>query len=348
MEVNAHQAAEPADAGVTTGFLARKLGVSPMTLRSWDRRYGLGPAVRADGRHRRWSPDDVRMMQEMCRLTTAGVPPAEAARTAKRHARAHGTPAADPLGPSPVATDGRAVTASARTPPPEDEALDGEPLAGDARRECRGLASAAVRLDGAAVQRHLTGAVRAHGLAMAWEEVMMPALHAVGRKWQASDDRHVEVEHLLSWHVSATLRHAYVTAAAAREALQDVSPVLLGCLPGEPHTLPIEALGAALAEQGAAALMLGGDVPAEAFLAAVHRVSPLAVVLWSQSRSTASLPLARHIAAERWGVQGARTHTTVLLCGPGWDRRTEPGLLRPYGLRDAVRMIGSLAAERPN
>ncbi|MFF1631137.1 MerR family DNA-binding transcriptional regulator, partial [Streptomyces sp. NPDC058272] len=41
---------------LTTGALARRLGVSPTTLRSWDRRYGMGPEVRSDGRHRRWTP----------------------------------------------------------------------------------------------------------------------------------------------------------------------------------------------------------------------------------------------------------------------------------------------------
>lgn len=70
-------------AGLTTGALARRLGVSPTTLRSWDRRYGLGPATRADGRHRRWTPDDVAVLEAMCRLTSSGVPPAEAARAAR-------------------------------------------------------------------------------------------------------------------------------------------------------------------------------------------------------------------------------------------------------------------------
>lgn len=60
-------AARPVEAGVTTGSLARRLGVSPTTLRSWDRRYGVGPAVRSDGRHRRWTPQDVAMLEEMCR-----------------------------------------------------------------------------------------------------------------------------------------------------------------------------------------------------------------------------------------------------------------------------------------
>ncbi|MET8944395.1 MerR family transcriptional regulator, partial [Streptomyces sp. NPDC004542] len=74
--------------GLTTGALARRLGVSPTTLRSWDRRYGIGPAERAGGRHRRWTPRDVAMVETMCRLTAAGVPPAEAARAVQDGAEA--------------------------------------------------------------------------------------------------------------------------------------------------------------------------------------------------------------------------------------------------------------------
>ncbi|MCH0543389.1 MerR family transcriptional regulator, partial [Streptomyces sp. MUM 203J] len=69
--------------GITTGALARRLGVSPTTVRSWDRRYGIGPAVREGRRHRRWTPGDVAMLEEMCRLTASGVPPGEAARAAR-------------------------------------------------------------------------------------------------------------------------------------------------------------------------------------------------------------------------------------------------------------------------
>ncbi|MGM9383952.1 MerR family transcriptional regulator, partial [Streptomyces antibioticus] len=74
------------DTGLTTGSLARRLGVAPTTLRSWDRRYGIGPAVRADGRHRRWRPSDVAVLEAMCRLSSSGVPHAEAARAAREGA----------------------------------------------------------------------------------------------------------------------------------------------------------------------------------------------------------------------------------------------------------------------
>ncbi|MBQ1089928.1 MerR family transcriptional regulator [Streptomyces sp. B93] len=301
--------------GVTTGSLARKLGISPTTLRSWDRRYGLGPASRVEGRHRRWTAEDVAMVHEMCRLTARGVPPAEAARTAKAHAT--GTPDA----PLPPALPSHA---------PDEET----------RRRCRGLARAAVRLDVRAVHEQITTAIAAYGLIGAWEEVLTPALRLVGRRWESSKDRYVEVEHLLSWHISVALRESYARSAlAVRGEPVDTRPALLACLPGEQHTLPLEALTAALAERGRAVLMLGGAVPVEAVEATVRRVGPAVVALWSQSRSTADLPLARHLAAIRWGIPGARTRSRVLLCGPGWGSHTGSGLPRPTGLRDAVRAV---------
>ncbi|MBD9732408.1 MerR family transcriptional regulator, partial [Streptomyces sp. SID8111] len=35
---------------MTTGEVARRLGVAPTTVRTWDRRYGLGPDAHTGGR----------------------------------------------------------------------------------------------------------------------------------------------------------------------------------------------------------------------------------------------------------------------------------------------------------
>ena len=325
-DVSETDAEVPEGAGVTTGSLARRLGVSPTTLRSWDRRYGLGPAARTEGRHRRWTQDDIAMVLEMCRMTAAGIPPAEAARAAK------------------ALTDGpHAIDADA--PPGRHASRSGSGLPlGSARQDCKGLARAAVRLDALAVQEQLTAAIARHGLVVTWEEILAPALQAVGRKWQSAGERYVEVEHLLSWHISATLRHVYVCASAGRETSRTV-PVILACLPGEQHTLPLEALNAALAQRGTATLMLGGAVPGEALLAAVERVGPGAVVLWSQSARTANLALVQQVAATRWGIRGARTRSRVLLTGPGWGRSVRSGLLRPRGLHEALVMLDTLRSQ---
>lgn len=320
----------PADPGLTSGALARRLGVSPTTLRSWDRRYGIGPALRTDGRHRRWTPGDVAMVETMCRLTSTGLPPAEAARAAKQGVGA----------PS-----GRKGTGAAEVPDGEDRGRPshppGPPSPGETRQECRGLARAAVRLDAPAVEDRLTGAVARHGLTVAWQEVMVPTLHAVGRKWASSGDRYVEVEHLLSWHVSTTLRR-HTRPPAPRHDTTASGPVVLACVPGEQHTLPLEALNAALGELGLPTRMFGAAVPAEALTAAVERLGPAAVVLWAQARSTASLPLARHVAALRWGVKGARGQALVVLGGPGWHGRPASGTVRPATLDEAVEVLSGL------
>ncbi|MFI6035891.1 MerR family transcriptional regulator [Streptomyces sp. NPDC051315] len=315
----------PDDPGLTTGALARRLGVAPTTLRSWDRRYGIGPAVRADGRHRRWRPDDVAVLEAMCRLTTAGVPPAEAARAAREAGRGAG---ASPLPRAGSVPDGvgRSQVAGAL------------PFGGDVRQECRGLARAAVRLDAPAVEEQLGTAVEQYGLTVAWQEVMVPTLHAVGRKWASSGDRYVEVEHLLSWHVSTALRRA-TGGSVPGEGAGGAGPVVLACVPGEQHTLPLEALNAGLSRLGLPTRMFGAAVPAEALTAAVRRLGPSAVVLWAQARSTASLALARHVAETRWGVHGARRGPTVVLGGPGWAGRAAQGMPRPTGLREALEML---------
>ncbi|MEU1706863.1 MerR family transcriptional regulator [Streptomyces sp. NPDC005706] len=326
--------AEPA--GLTTGAVARRLGVSPTTLRSWDRRYGLGPASRSQGRHRRWSPRDVAMVEEMCRLAAAGVAPAEAARVA-RSTHGEGAPsAATPAGPAGdlpvVQPPGTAIRRGG--------AGGGLPL-GDVRQECRGLARAAVRLDAPELESRLLDTVRQHGLTTAWEEVMVPTLRAVGRKWESSGDRYVEVEHLLSWQISTALRRAPLVLPHPADAL-GTEPVVLACAPGEQHSLPLEALEAALAERGVPTRMLGAAVPVEALLACVRRTGPVAVVLWAQTRSTASGPLARHVAGLQWGSAGARRRALVLPVGPGWDRRAAGDFPRCGGLRDAVRTLSGL------
>lgn len=334
----------PVDAGLTTGAVARRLGVSPTTLRSWDRRYGIGPAVRPDGRHRRWTPQDVAMVETMCRLTSAGVPTAEAARAAKK-GTGEGAPddwedggdLGEAVGvgraPAPARPQSSAPTTSA--------AETAAPTDADVRQECRGLARAAVRLDAPAVEERLAAVVERYGLTVAWQDVMVPTLHAVGRKWESSGDRYVEVEHLLSWHVSTVLRRCAPPAGSRHETAAP-GPVVLACVPGEQHTLPLEALNAALSQLGLPSRMFGAAVPAEALVAAVDRLGPTAVVLWAQARSTASVPLARHVAAARWGVKGARRQPVVVLGGPGWHGRPAEGMVRPSALGEAVDMLTDL------
>ncbi|MFJ6795379.1 MerR family transcriptional regulator [Streptomyces sp. NPDC091268] len=323
---------DASDAALSTGSVARHLGVSPTTLRSWERRYAIGPAHREPGRHRRWTPPDIARLELMCRLTAQGVPPSEAARTARAATRAAVDEGPEP-GPPAAPARGAAPGGSHALP------------LGEVRPECRGLARAAVRLDAPAVARLLDSALAGLGLVTAWEEVLAPTLHAVGRKWASAGERYVEVEHLLSWQVSAALSR--IRPAEERPRTR---PLLLACAPGEQHSLPVEALAAALGERGLPVRMFGADLPPGALHTAVRRTGPQAVVLWSQRRDTADEALVRSVADLGWGPRGARGHPVLLLAGPGWGSRAAarvPRTDRLFGLRSGLALIESLAAGGP-
>ncbi|WP_323185048.1 sigma-70 family RNA polymerase sigma factor [Kitasatospora purpeofusca] len=319
--------------GLPTGGVARRLGVSPTTVRSWERRYGIGPADRRAGHHRRWSPQDIAVLEAMCRLTARGVPPGEAARAALARRGADATGPIDETGPTDSTGPEDGAADPARGPAPGGSRTL---RVGTVSPECRGLARAAVRLDAPEVTAILRGAVERLGVVDAWTEVMMPALQAVGRKWAVDGEQYVEVEHLLSWHVSSVLRGAAVEAVR----LRPVRPVLLAATPGEQHTLPLEATAAALTERALPFRMLGAAVPPRALLDAVHRLGPGAVMIWSQDRQTADRGLVRQVSAGVWGPRGSRGRATVVAAGPGWGRTRSPEeAATPRTLAGAVDLL---------
>ncbi|SEM55607.1 MerR family transcriptional regulator [Streptacidiphilus jiangxiensis] len=312
-----HRSDTAREAGLPTGEVARRLGVSPVTLRSWERRYGIGPAARDHGHHRRWTPADIARLEGMCALTARGLPPAEAARICLD-------------GPTPAVDASLPATAPGQ--PDRREPTPHEGMTG----RVRGLVRAADRLDAPTVQALLAAAVDELGVEAAWEEVIAPSLRAAGRRWAAVGESYIEVEHLLSWHVSAELRRRAVPIPRS-------GPVaLLAAAPGEDHTLPLDALAAALTARGIAFRMLGASVPPAALAQGLRRLGPAAVLLWSQTRATAAPQIAADILTLPFGVAGARRRPLLLLAGPGWHPLPPTGAaVKPASLRGAVDRIAA-------
>lgn len=287
---------------LTVAAVAHRLGIAPATLRTWDRRYGLGPQEHALGAHRRYTPADVARLQTMRRLTLEGVPPGDAARVALRSplVEAPGVPLAPSTGGGP---GGRVL------------ALPG---ASDA---VRGLGRAAMALDTGEVTRLLARQVDAHGVLHTWDHVLRPVLIAVGARWAVTGEG-IEVEHLLSDCAAAVLRRQTdaVTAVPGRR------PVLLACAPDEQHALPLHALGAGLAERGIATRTLGPAMPAAALRAAVRRTGPAALFVWAQLTKTADPAVLSSFPV-------TRPPTAVIVGGPGWT---------PAELPDRVSMARDL------
>jgi transposase-like protein len=236
------------------------VGVAPSTLRTWDRRYGLGPSGRAAGSHRRYTDADIARLRRMLSLTARGMPPAAAA-----------TGAAEGTIPG-TRRDGGAVAAAA-----------------GADAAARGLARAAERLDVPLMRWVMESLIRERGVVAAWEHAIAPVIAELGLRY-VEHGAGTEIEHLLT----RTAGHALAGVPTPAEAGR--LPAMLACAPEEAHELPMAVLAAALAERGLDSRNLGARVPAEALLAARARLAPMTVVVWAHDPGCARLVPVRELA----------------------------------------------------
>jgi hypothetical protein len=317
---------------LSAGAAARRLGVAVTTLRSWHQRYGLGPSGHQHGHHRRYTADDMARLILMQQLVTAGVAPAEAARWARRSP----LPVSSLESQSESLSEARPESLSVPAPPPEPPGArdgGGHALAlGDAGPAARGLGRAALRLDALGIRDLVADAIDERGVIGAWDDVLCPVLVAVGERAAASTEL-VEVEHILSGCVSA------VFAALPGPPRHSPVRLLLSCADEEQHSLPIEALAAALSSVHAIpARVLGARVPPSALRAAVRRTGPVAVLLWSHAPATANLTQLDELLA------GRGRPAVVAAAGPGWDPDDLPaGVVTPTSLTEAVDLLAAAA-----
>lgn len=231
---------------LSVSAVARRLGVAPATLRTWARRYGIGPSEHEAGSHRKYCPSDLAKLTVMRRLISAGVSPADAAEQAKAH-------------------EGEVVIAEFISLCREcDETIDA-------------IFNAAESLDSLFVETMLRNEIAENGIISAWQEVFVPVLIQVGAAWEKSG-KGVEVEHMLTEILTRVLRESVSENVVPINS----RPVLLASVGEELHSLALHALAAALAERGIESHFLGARTPVEAISSMVSRFAPPAVFLWAQ------------------------------------------------------------------
>ena len=243
----------------TVGAVAVRLEVPIATLRSWNRRYGVGPPRHLPGQHRLYSETDIAVMRHMRDLIGQGANPGTAALSAM------------------------ATVAQGRTDPEV-------------------LMAAVFNLDTARAARMLDASLRSEGVLDTWDDLIRPAFRQIETR-QGRGSACIEVEHALSWTVIRALQRIGVPAPAT------AASIILACTASEMHTLPLEALRAALAERGHDAVMLGADVPVGALVDALaRRGRRSSVVLWAQTARTADPQTTQEVA----------NRARLFLAGPGW------------------------------
>ena len=184
---------------LTVAAVARRIGVAPATIRTWDRRYGLGPSDHVEGEHRRYCPSDLAKLTMMRRLIVAGVAPSDAADQAREFK-------------GEVKLSNIVKNIEVR-----EDVVDA-------------IYSALQIFDRALVEEILTQEISAYGVEGAWAGVIVPTLFLIGQDWE-NDQKGIEVEHLFSEILTRTMHHRVVELKKPLNA----RPVLLSAVGEELH-----------------------------------------------------------------------------------------------------------------
>ncbi len=159
--------AAPSTSLHSVGDVAREIDVPPSTLRTWERRYDLGPSARSAGGHRRYDDHDLELLRRMSVLVGRGVSPGAAARAVLRSG-----------------TDATAISST--------ELADA-------------VITAARAYDSTLLRTLFTKCLDTYGTAEAWTTHIAPSLRRVGEEW-LSGGLGVEGEHLVSDALLTVLR----------------------------------------------------------------------------------------------------------------------------------------------
>ncbi len=231
---------------LSVSAVARRIGVAPATLRTWARRYGIGPSSHEAGSHRKYCPADLAKLTVMRRLISAGMSPADAAVQAKDH-------------------EGEVIIEEIAS------------LCRECDETIEAILNAVNALDSLFVETMLRNEIAENGIISAWQDVFVPVLTEVGSAWESSG-KGIEIEHMLTELIKSVMRESIPEEFNSINA----RPVLLACVGEEMHSLPLHALAAALAERDISTNFLGARTPLSALCGIVNRSAPPALFLWAQ------------------------------------------------------------------
>jgi len=248
---------------LSVAAVARRIGVAPATLRTWDRRYGLGPSEHLEGERRRYCPKDLAKLTLMRRLIISGVATADAAEQAKRFKG----------------------VADIRTLVHEFEVREDVVNA---------LYKALKAMDHHFIETTLNNEIEVYGIERAWSDVIVPTLFLIGQEWETLK-KGIETEHLFS----EILKRNFNSRIVQLQKPLNARPVLLAAVGEELHSLPLYVLAAALCERNIESSVLGPRTPLEALSVMITRTAPPVIFLWAQLPQNAEAKYWREIPSIR-------------------------------------------------
>jgi methanogenic corrinoid protein MtbC1 len=225
-------------------------GIPTITLRAWERRYGIPSPARDAKGYRLYSERDIAMVRWLKERVQHGVSIGRAVNVLNALQRGE-------IIPETTGT----LDVSSLT----DRLLD-----------------AVTRFDEAGISRAVNDALTVTTVEETCESLIQPALRAIGERW-AEGELSPTHEHF----ASNILRGHLVQLARLSPAPHRTESVLIGCAPGEEHDIGALMVALFLRRRGFHVLYLGASVEADSYIRDVRRLAPAAACLSAATRDSA-------------------------------------------------------------
>ena len=313
--------------GLTVAVVARRVGVAPATLRTWERRYGLCPTDRSQGGHRRYCITDIARLEIMRKLVLSGMPAGEAAKVALS-TKVENISNISPVDPNSLSSKIESLVRTLDHAEKFGHPGGGQVLSMEgASSAARGLAKAAQSLDNQACNQIIGASINSRGVIWTWENLISKVLISIGAKWEQTGEG-IEAEHVLSEAIIGQMR----LRADQLIAPVNIRPVITASAPDELHTIPQYVTAAALAERRISSKVLGARVPYSSLINAVKRLAPAAVLIWAQ------IPV-KNVDPELEKLSQLRPSPLMLVAGPGWPMQLPSNFKRSSDLTSTITAI---------
>lgn len=271
---------------LSIGDVGEATGLSPHTIRVWERRYNRPQAVRLPSGHRRYTPEQVVWLRRVAEALSHGHRPGKV-----------------------LKLEDAELDALIAKQPSEDLG----PLV-------RQLMDMVYASDGTALADELRRCWRNRGARTTIYDAIVPLIHEVGHAWQ-EDRLSIAQEHQLTEVLQDLLRGFRGQVSAPDRKQTESDRVILATLTGERHGLGLQLVALLVALYEREPVLLGVDLPLDE-IARVSKETPRSPVAVSVSSSTGGPATDKSITALRRELHPK----TPLLVGGRGARRARRGV----------------------
>jgi DNA-binding transcriptional MerR regulator len=217
-------------------------GVNAITLRAWERRYGLFEPVRKASGHRLYRQEHIDLINRVVGLLERGM------------------------------RIGQVKTYLAEE---QSRSESGAERAGDGwSRYLNHMVAAVIQFDEAGLEETYGEALSLYPVEAVTENLLTPLLRELGRRWQQGEGSVAE-EHFFAFYMRNKLGARFHHRVRTRRG----PTLLLACLPGDRHETGLLLFALAANEAGFVTVMLGADMPLDELPAAARKTRCDAIVL---------------------------------------------------------------------